>query len=113
AYLPGDYTYVSIDVGGASGCGVTTSSRLVCWGWNGSSVLGLGDTHNRHQPTMVVENNWLSVSIGDDHACGLRLRLVLPSPKVDQRYCWGNNNVGRLGDGTTTDRPTPAWVNDG
>src|SRR5690606_8552009 len=56
-------------------------------------------------------NNWQSVSITDRHACGLR--SVSPSSAADQRYCWGLNGAGQLGDGTRTDSATPRWVDDG
>ena len=112
-YLPGDYTYSSIDVQGTSVCGILTSGHLACWGFNLNSSLGLGDTENRRAPTMVPGTGWQSVSVGTRLSCGIRLRLVELVPAVDQRYCWGRNESGQLGDGTWTRRSTPTWVDDG
>jgi alpha-tubulin suppressor-like RCC1 family protein len=42
------------------------------------------------------------VSAGDFHTCGVTTDNLA--------YCWGRNNVGGLGDGTTTDRLTPVPV---
>ncbi|MEM6954091.1 MAG: hypothetical protein AAF645_00345 [Myxococcota bacterium] len=43
---------------------------------------------------------FLDVAVGTSHSCVLRSdRLV---------YCWGNNDDGQLGDGTTTRRSTPS-----
>jgi alpha-tubulin suppressor-like RCC1 family protein len=42
------------------------------------------------------------VSAGDRHTCGVATN--------GQAYCWGNNNSGGLGDGTTFERLTPVPV---
>jgi alpha-tubulin suppressor-like RCC1 family protein len=47
-------------------------------------------------------NTTLSVSTNETHTCGVT---------TDYRaYCWGYNGEGQLGDGTTTNRPTPVAV---
>src|SRR5664280_2839715 len=47
----------------------------------------------------------VQVVTGEKHTCALA-----PS---GQTYCWGYNGQGRLGDNTTTDRPTPVAVQQG
>lgn len=42
------------------------------------------------------------VVAGDQHACAV--------DADGQAWCWGYNRFGQLGDGTTTDRPTPVAV---
>jgi alpha-tubulin suppressor-like RCC1 family protein len=102
--------YSSIDLGYHSACAVATSGRLACWGWNGFFVLGLGDSDARMAPTILPEINWRSVSVSGNYACGVRTRSTT---MTDERYCWGLNALGQLGDGTTTDRATPRLVDDG
>jgi alpha-tubulin suppressor-like RCC1 family protein len=43
--------------------------------------------------------------MGENHSCGLTSN--------GSAYCWGRNGLGRLGDGTTTDRSTPVAVSGG
>jgi alpha-tubulin suppressor-like RCC1 family protein len=47
-------------------------------------------------------NNVMAVAAGEEHTCAL-----LSDGTV---RCWGRNYYGQLGDGTTTDRSTPATV---
>ncbi len=42
------------------------------------------------------------LSAGSEHTCGVT--------SDDQLFCWGRNNQGQLGDGTTADRHTPVQV---
>lgn len=80
-------------------CSVT-DGQLRCWGNNDQSQLGLGDAESRDRPTRVGSfNDWLSVSTGERHTCGLRAPGVL--------YCFGENDSGELGLGHTTSRSSP------
>ena len=47
---------------------------------------------------------WRQVVIGGEHTCGIAIN--------GRVYCWGRNNGGQLGDGTTTNRFVPAPVVD-
>lgn len=46
-----------------------------------------------------------SLAIGQDHTCGLT--------SAGAAWCWGTNDHGQLGDGTTTDRAAPVQVQGG
>lgn len=89
---------------GAHGCAVTSSNYAKCWGSNRLGKLGDGTTTDRFAPTSVVgmDGDVLAVAAGYDHTCALS--------KTGGVKCWGDNSVGQLGDGTTTDRLTPTAV---
>jgi alpha-tubulin suppressor-like RCC1 family protein len=66
--------------------------------------LGDGTLVNRALPVRVVglPAAAVGVSTGGEHTCAL-----IEDGTV---WCWGDNQSGELGDGTTTSRPTPAPV---
>ena len=73
-------------------CGLK-SGALLCWGYNFSGQLGLGNTTDQRSPTMVgASTSWLSVDAGQSHTCGINSGAL---------FCWGDNTYAQLGDGTT------------
>jgi alpha-tubulin suppressor-like RCC1 family protein len=96
----------SVDPGANHTCGVTTSSRVFCWGSNSFGQLGDGTTAYRLVPTLVGGNRlFKKVSAGALHSCALSLD--------DKAYCWGDNFGGPIGDGTMTRRLVPQAVSGG
>jgi len=109
--------YTPVDVTGlASGVAAVTCGRyhtcalldtggVQCWGGNDEGQLGNGLTTNSSVPVNVtgLSSGVTALSAGQFyHTCAL-----LDSGGV---MCWGDNVSGQLGDGTTTDRPTPVGV---
>ena len=94
----------SVTAGFYHSCAVLTSTAAKCWGYNGNGQLGDGTTTNRHSPVAVsgLSSGVASITAGGYHTCA-----VLTSTAA---VCWGQNNNGRLGDGTTTRRLTPVTV---
>ncbi len=94
-------------------CAVKLDGSVWCWGNNNEGQLGTGSTDggisSNPVPTQVVGLNGqgtlanaVSVACGYAHSCALL--------KDGSVWCWGQNNHGQLGDGTTTDRASPAPV---
>src|SRR5947199_184640 len=96
--------YQTITTGEYQSCGVTLSGAAYCWGDNTNGQLGNGTTTRSPIP-VAVSGGVTSAAVsagGHDHTCG-----VTPSGAA---YCWGNNGVGQLGNGTTTGSLTPVAV---
>ncbi len=83
--------------------------RAYCWGHNTFGQLGDGTNTNSLAPVAVSSGGVLSgkyvrkVTPGTPFACGIA---------NGRAYCWGRNNVGQLGNGTTIDANVPYRVND-
>ena len=78
-------------------CGVTTDWLAYCWGDNFTGRLGVGTNGDdgRLTPTAVVGGlRFKQVSAGASFTCGVTIQ--------DLAYCWGDNTVGQLGNGTRT-----------
>lgn len=111
-----EYSEVPADVSGlASGvvqltaeynhtCVVTASGAAKCWGRNTQGQLGDGTTTNRRVPVDVIGlgSGVTAVEAGSAHTCALT--------RAGGLKCWGENDHGRLGDGSPTDRSTPVDV---
>lgn len=102
--VAGGLLWAQISPGGAYTCGVTTGAVAYCWGWNGDGGLGDGTTTDRSTPVVVAGGlGFVQVSAAPGaHTCGVTTG--------GEAWCWGANEDGQLGDGTTTNRLTPVRV---
>jgi hypothetical protein len=94
-------------VGGSTPCAVRTDGSLFCWGLNSSGELGNGSTvgDSASPVAVAVSSNVVQVSSGAadiSHHCA-----VLDDGTM---MCWGPNDSGQIGDGSTTQRSTPVSV---
>jgi alpha-tubulin suppressor-like RCC1 family protein len=96
----GGLTFTSILAGGGYSCGLIASGAAYCWGWNEYGVLGNGTTTGSTTPVAVSGGLTFSgLSNGDgNHLCGTTSAGAL--------YCWGWNQYGGLGIGSTSYRST-------
>ena len=88
-------------------CALTTAGGIKCWGLNSLGQVGDGTTALRSTSVDVVglTSGVAAVAAGgggSDHTCALTT--------VGGLKCWGNNDVGQLGDGTTVGRTAPVDV---
>jgi alpha-tubulin suppressor-like RCC1 family protein len=105
--LASDLAWAQASPGGSHNCGLTQDGAAYCWGVNTSGQLGIrSDTVVIYRPASVYGDfRFVSIASGSAHTCALTLdRTAL---------CWGNNSLGQLGDGTTTNRIAPTLVSGG
>lgn len=100
--LPDDV--VAITAGFLHTCALTGSGRVKCWGQNLVGQLGDGTRVGACGPRDVagLTGGVIAVAAGGYHTCAVMSAGGLK--------CWGENEWGQLGDGTTTDRYTPTDV---
>lgn len=85
-------------------CALTTAGGVKCWGWNSYGQLGDGTTTDRLTP---VDVSGLSSGVAS-LTTGLYVGCVVTTNGAAK--CWGRNNSGQVGDGTTEQRNTPVEV---
>jgi hypothetical protein len=107
----------SISVGSVMACGLAPSGDAYCWGRNRAGGLGTGQITTRQtRPALVVgDHTFVQVDAGsgsnieglfDGGGCGLTA--------AGAAYCWGRNDFGQLGNGTTgVDSRVPVAVSGG
>jgi len=103
-----DKDWGTLAAGALHTCGVKTDGRLFCWGYGANGQLG-ADMSNGVRDSIVQEGtastDWVSVSAGKAHTCGVKANGKL--------FCWGKNNHGQIGDGSTTERRKPTEIESG
>jgi alpha-tubulin suppressor-like RCC1 family protein len=99
---------ISVSPSGGFSCVSSISSSAYCWGRNDRGQLGDGTTTDRSVPVPVIGTNDLiaQVGAGQDHACGFGASAT----NFNLVMCWGANDHGQVGDGTTTERHTPVQL---
>jgi hypothetical protein len=85
-------------------CARKTDGTVWCWGDNAYGELGDGTTVMRSSPVRVTAlgSSVTEVVAGRAHTCARKADGSL--------WCWGENQYGQLGDGTTVNRAAPVSV---
>ncbi|MBL9020834.1 MAG: hypothetical protein JNL21_01490 [Myxococcales bacterium] len=85
-------------------CALRANGQVVCWGSNGAGLLGIGSYEQPEQKVVTVLGleGVVNIAGGRTHMCA-----ALGSGGV---ACWGTNQSGQLGDGTTESRAAPVLV---
>jgi len=106
APVSGGIAFGSLSAGlGSHTCGLTPAGNAYCWGENVFGALGDGSDVQRLAPVAVTGGITFAQIVAGGfigHSCG--------RTAGGQAYCWGENEVGAVGDGSLLDRLTPSAV---
>ena len=88
-------------------CALHQTGTISCWGHNEYGQLGNGEGGNDGDYSSVPVQvqgitNATTITTGDYHSCALH--------QIGTISCWGNNNYGELGNGTTNLSLVPVQV---
>jgi len=95
--------WLDVSIGTNHSVAISTSGRLITWGYNGFGQLGDGTNTQRSAQTFIgTDVDWVSVSGGGNHTIALKANGSL--------WTWGRNVAGELGNGSNTNRNVPTRV---
>jgi alpha-tubulin suppressor-like RCC1 family protein len=99
-----DAAATDLSAGDSHACAVLETGGVKCWGSNSHGQLGNEQAAMRTKPADVygLTTGFISAVSGGSHSCALS--------EAGGVYCWGSNQYGQLGDGTTTYRTSPVQV---
>jgi alpha-tubulin suppressor-like RCC1 family protein len=101
----GDFEVVQLTAGDAHTCALLKDGGISCWGSNLDGQLGDGTNLDKSSPInrvggVLAGNIVTKISAGSSHSCALTI-----SHKVS---CWGLNQFGQLGEGSTNSSNSPS-----
>lgn len=92
-------------------CGLKPDGWLWCWGDNSAGQLGSETPATISTVPLPVTGDFTFARVATSTGNATRSMCALTSGNI--AYCWGANQAGQLGDGTTTSRIEPAPVSGG
>ncbi|MCM2344126.1 MAG: hypothetical protein NDJ24_06155 [Alphaproteobacteria bacterium] len=107
--VSGGGSWKKVSVGNDYACAVKLDGSLWCWGYNDRGQLGDASTTDKNVPTPVSGGGeWIDVGTAFDENFWSSQTCAVKSDK--SLWCWGMNQQGQVGDGTTTNRNVPTSV---
>lgn len=106
--LPQNRTVAAISAGHHNTCAILDDGTVRCWGLNNYGQYGDGttitQTTSSSEALLPSGKTAIAIDVGEYHVCAIL--------NDDSTYCWGRNNHGQLGIGTSDPfLSTPTQVN--
>lgn len=94
----------AVATGEAHSCAINRDGRVLCWGKGFHGQLGNGMAMNSSVPVRArgLGIEVRSIAAGGSHSCAIN--------RFGRAFCWGANDVGQLGNGTTANKFAPEPV---
>ena len=106
--VTGGVVFAALYAGEHHTCGLTAAGQATCWGRNTFGQLGDGTTTNSLAPVAVAGGlAFRKLSLGETFTCGVTGTPGTLSTTPGTIFCWGSNQFGQLGTGTTTNVLVP------
>lgn len=99
----------SVEAGFYISCAIKTDGTVYCWGENANGKLGIGTTTESHTPVQVrgpLGSGYLT----NVTSCASIFKHVCVAKNDGTAWCWGLNDHGQLGNGSTTNSYYPVQV---
>ena len=108
--LPQNRSLAAISTGQLHVCAILDNGSVVCWGGNNHGQIGNG-TYGDDGDSAVTTPQYVSLPAGRT-AISIDSGFYHNCAILDDHstWCWGRNNHGQLGDGTTTNSSTPIEI---
>ncbi|MBM4413179.1 MAG: hypothetical protein FJ040_07020 [Chloroflexi bacterium] len=113
-----DHTFTQVSPGSTHICALKSDGVVYCWGSNLYGVLGSGgllyDSSMLYPVVFEPTSVQMPISIEDPDikfakiSSGYAISCALTT--TGNAYCWGRNDYGQLGNGTTSDASAPVAV---
>jgi alpha-tubulin suppressor-like RCC1 family protein len=103
--MPDGVSFVQLEAGSSHTCGLSSTGSIYCWGSNSFGQLGVNSLSSSTIPTLAVQPEgvvFAFISTGMSHTCAVATN--------GDAYCWGLNQNGQLGDGSSTNQLVPTRV---
>lgn len=103
--LPKGVRVTAISTGDDHSLALTSTGRVFSWGSNQDGQLGDTTTTSRHKPVQVAlpkGTKATSLAAGTEYSFALTAK--------SQLYAWGADGDSQLGDGQTSNKPTPEQI---
>ncbi|HEY2511403.1 MAG TPA: hypothetical protein VGI39_11130 [Polyangiaceae bacterium] len=105
--IPGNDPLVDVVNRCYASCALAASGTVYCWGRNDNGFLGLGTTDNMVHPLPTAVPGlppMASIAASTYSVCGLS--------RTGERWCWGRDRSGELGDGFSGAAIPPQYSED-